>query len=146
MIFTEPGREGRSCLQTIAYPFLLLQNCRGEKLLYQRTEGPVLESEQYGKVPAVKTFASYNEEKGEVKVFALNLTQEEANLSVCIPAFRKLRLIKRAVYQGNLSDKNVCGSEPCGIVRTIEDTALEDGCGTVCVHPYSLTMFVFSVK
>ena len=146
MIFTEPGREGRSCLQTIAYPFLLLQNCRGEKLLYQRAEGPVLESEQYGEVPAVKTFASYNEEKGEVKVFALNLTQEEANLSVCIPAFRKLRLIKRAVYQGNLSDKNVCGSEPCGIVRTIEDTALEDGCGTVCVHPYSLTMFVFSVK
>ena len=146
MIFTEPGREGRSCLQTIAYPFLLLQNCRGEKLLYQRTEGPVLESEQYGKVPAVKTFASYNEEKGEVKVFALNLTQEEANVSVHIPAFRKLRLVKKAVYQGNLSDKNVCGSEPCGIVQMEENTTFEGGDGSVSEHPYSLTMFVFSVK
>ena len=145
MIFTEPGREGRSCLQTIAYPFLILRNCGGEKLLYQRTSGPLLQSEQYGEVSAVKTLASYNEESGQIRVFALNLTAEKAQVNLNISAFSKLRLVEKSEYIGNLKDKNVCGAEPCGIVRTAENSVFEDGNGVVAVSPYSLTMFVFSV-
>ena len=106
----------------------------------------MLESGQYGEVPTVKTFVSYNAESGVVKMFAHNLTQEEANISVRIPAFRELHLVKKAVYRGNLTDKNVCGSESCAIVQTKENDRFDGGCGTVCAQPYSLTMFVFSVK
>ena len=38
LIVTEPGTEGRCCMQTIAYPFMLLHRCSGHMLLESISE------------------------------------------------------------------------------------------------------------
>ncbi len=56
-------------------------------------QSPLYETERWGQVPSIKAAAVYNEEKGEVAVFAVNLhLREEIPLHISLTGFENLRL------------------------------------------------------
>lgn len=75
-IMTENG--GAAWAQTIYYPFLHASNFGRGVALTPIIYCDSYESKKYKKVPYVESIAVYNEEKGELTVFAVNRSLEEA--------------------------------------------------------------------
>jgi alpha-N-arabinofuranosidase len=96
-IFTE--KNGRAIRQTTYYPFQLLSRYgRGEALK------PVLicpnGETKHGATPLLNACAVYNEEAGELNVFALNIADEELNLTLDGRSFGELAMAEHLCLSG----------------------------------------------
>ena len=142
LIVTEPGTEGRCCMQTIAYPFMLLHRCSGMTLLECPSScDRKLTSEQYGETDCVKVMAA-EDEKGGILLFALNLSGEGAEVEVVLPsAARGFRLRQKSVYAGELSACNTFDDPFCAVTRSENEEKAVEGTFQTDVPGYSLSLF-----
>ncbi|MGW0565097.1 arabinosylfuranosidase ArfA [Streptomyces sp. NPDC003016] len=69
-IMTEPG--GPAWRQTVFHPFALTARHARGTVLRVEPQSPVVETARYGEVPALWATATYDEESGDVAVFAVN--------------------------------------------------------------------------
>lgn len=92
-IRTEPG--GASWRQTIFYPFAYMARFARGRVLRVDVRAPVYETKKYGDAPFVHAVATYDEDTGEVAVFAVNRRQDEAvELSIGHRAFPGYRVVE----------------------------------------------------
>lgn len=103
-IFTENG--GKAIRQTIFYPFAMAaQNCIGLALKVFM-KAPMLETSTYGEVSAVNLAATYNEEKGELSIIGINISDDDLKLELDIRSFGGVNWIEHQVLSGDLSATN----------------------------------------
>jgi alpha-N-arabinofuranosidase len=74
-IMTEPG--GPAWRQTIFHPFALTSRYARGDVLRVEASSPRYETARYGDVPVLDTVATWDEDAGEVTVFAVNRDQEQ---------------------------------------------------------------------
>jgi alpha-N-arabinofuranosidase len=92
-IRTEPG--GASWRQTIFYPFAYTARFARGRVLRVDVQAPVYETKKYGDAPFVHAVATYDEDAGEVAVFAVNRRQDEAvELAIGHRAFPGYRVVE----------------------------------------------------
>ncbi len=105
-ILTEKG--GKAIRQTIFYPFMHGSlNAKG-KALNLRTDLPKIQSKRYGEADAVTVAATYDEEKENIVLFALNCSQnDDIRIDVDFRGFGNVKVISHTVLDGNdLNAKN----------------------------------------
>ena len=81
-IMTERG--GGACRQTIYYPFLHASRYGRGCSLYPAVECPVYDTGEFTDVPYLESAAVWNEEKGELTVFAVNRNLSDAMALSCV--------------------------------------------------------------
>ncbi|MGG1516338.1 alpha-N-arabinofuranosidase [Paenibacillus oryzisoli] len=97
-IMTSNG--GGAWRQTIFYPFLHASVYGRGKALVPLIQSPKYDTKTITDVPYLESIAVYNEEAGEVTVFAVNRSLEEAlALEVDLRSFGSCRLIEHLVLQ-----------------------------------------------
>ena len=74
-IMTEKG--GDAWRQTTFYPFMHAANFGHGTVLRPSMDCPAYDSEEFDNVPYVESVAVYNEENGEIVIFAVNRSQDE---------------------------------------------------------------------
>lgn len=84
-IMTE--KDGETWLQTIFYPFHYMANYAKGVVLDTPKEGPTYDGEQIKDVPYVDSLVIWNEKEGEIAIFAVNRSPEEAPLEVELQGF-----------------------------------------------------------
>ena len=97
-IMTETG--GDLWLQTTYYPFLHASNFGRGTVLLANVESPKYDSKDYTDVPYLESVAVYNEEQGELTIFAVNRHLEEAmTLEMDVRSFGDLQVIEHIVLE-----------------------------------------------
>lgn len=114
-IYTEPG--GRVLRQSIYYPFKHgIEYAKGSSLLLS-TELPTMETKLYGEVPSVQAAATYDEETGNLSVFAVNCDlKEPITLALDLHSFGGARLSGHTVLRGDLTRRTNTFDKPDEIV------------------------------
>ena len=99
ILMTEPGKGAYA--QTTYYPFMHASLYGRGEALRAILKAPKLDT-KHGQVDAVASAVTFDEEKGELTVFALNLANEAAQLSVNARSFENLSPIEHIVLDGEL--------------------------------------------
>lgn len=96
-IMTEPG--GRVWKQTTFHPFALTaNNARGE-VLRVAIDSPTISTAKQGEIAALTAVATYDEESGEVVVFAANRSVDQSlNLTLNLGSFDQLDLVEALTF------------------------------------------------
>ncbi len=105
-IFTEPGKGAYR--QTIYYPFKDISLYGRGTVLTPVVRTPKKVTDKYGEVPTVIFSTVYNEEAGELTVFALNTSKTEiSETEINLGSFENSQMIYRTELTGsNLDAKN----------------------------------------
>ena len=99
-VFTEPGKGAYK--QSIYFPFQDVSLYARGTVLTPVVKAPVKQTQAYGDVPAVIFAAVYNEEAGEVSVFALNTSKTEcAHTEVNLMSFGGTTMCYRTELTGS---------------------------------------------
>ena len=96
-IFTE--KNGRVMKQTIFYPFQYLSTYGRGMALKPVVVAPTAES-RYGETPLLHSSVVFDEEKKQVNVFCLNLSDDEMELDLDMRSFGKLSMIEHLELSG----------------------------------------------
>ena len=96
-IFTE--KNGRVIRQTIFYPFQYLSTYGRGMALKPVVVAPTAES-RYGETPLLHSSVVFDEEKKQVNVFCLNLSDDEMELDLDMRSFGKLSMIEHLELSG----------------------------------------------
>lgn len=144
LIVTEPGTEGRCCMQTIAYPFMLLHRCSGHMLLESISESDnKLTSRQYGQMDCVKTIAA-EDEHGNIRLFVLNLSDETTTIQIeFVAAANRFLLREKSAYSAELSACNTFDEPYNAVVRSKKAEKTVDSIFLTKIPKYSLSLFEF---
>ncbi|MEU0234877.1 MULTISPECIES: alpha-N-arabinofuranosidase [unclassified Streptomyces] len=99
-IMTEPG--GPAWRQTIFHPFALTARYAKGAVLRVEPQGPLVETARYGEVPALWATATYDEESGDVTLFAVNRDRTSPlALTVDLRPLPGLRVAEHLVLDGS---------------------------------------------
>jgi alpha-N-arabinofuranosidase len=136
-ILTEPG--GRAWRQTIFHPFALTARYAGNRVLRTEVTGPDVETVAFGKVPALWTTATQNDETGEVAVFVVNRSEtDEVDLEVPLRSLGELELVEHlGLYDDDRAAVNSADDPDRVVPRPVEGTAVRDGICTATLPPAS---------
>ena len=84
--------------QTIYYPYLLTGKYGQGVVLQTLVDAPTYENKKYGTVPCIDSVAVYNEERGEVVLFAVNKSlTDEIELTMPLRQFADFELAEHVV-------------------------------------------------
>jgi alpha-N-arabinofuranosidase len=136
-IRAEPG--GPAWRQTTFHPFAQTARfARGDALRVEPV-APTLETKAYGAVPALHATATYQEEDGQLSLFAVNRDRREPlRLSADLRAFGPLRVAHHLEISGEDHTVTNTQADPDRVVpRTVTGTAVADGRLDVTLPPLS---------
>ncbi|MDR0959929.1 MAG: alpha-N-arabinofuranosidase [Propionibacteriaceae bacterium] len=139
-IMTEPG--GRVWKQTTFYPFALTsQNAKGE-VLRLAVDSPKHETKKYGEVDTLDAVATHDKETGEVTIFAINRSAENAlSLDVALHAFGDLAVTEAVTYANDDPYWQASVEDPDSVLpQENTSVALADGKLTVELPAVSWSM------
>lgn len=132
---------GKVWLQTIFYPYMYAcRYGRGKALVAQVTSDTYAAGDKDA-IPYVDSSCVWNEESGELTVFAVNRHLEEsAELSLNIEGFEGLSLIEHKVL--NHEDlKAVNSPENPDVVKVTDGTGINEGVLSLEPHSYNMIRF-----
>ncbi|MBQ7383476.1 MAG: alpha-N-arabinofuranosidase [Clostridia bacterium] len=142
-------KDGNAWAQTTYYPFLHASNWGRGKVLTPIVKCPTYNTKKYGDVPYIETAAVYNEEAGEVTVFAVNRSSDEENeLTLTLRDFSECEMIEHIVMS-HPEDIKACNSEenPNNILpHTVPTAKISDGILNVSLEPFSWNVIRIKVK
>ena len=136
-IMTEPNGGG-AWKQTIFYPFMHASKYgRGvalQPVIASGTHG----TKEHGEITDVEAVAVYNEEKGEVTIFAVNRNlQEDVELTTDVRSFEGYKVLEHIVLESDdLKVVNAFGKENVK-PQTTEQTVMDGGVLTSMLHKAS---------
>ncbi|MFK4083379.1 alpha-N-arabinofuranosidase [Kribbella sp. NPDC020789] len=143
-IRTEPG--GRAWRQTIFHPFALTAKYAGPTVLQTAISGgPEIETAAFGRVPALWSTATYDEQTGEIAIFVVNRSTTD-KLDLEIPAGAGLRVVRHlALYDDDHAAVNTADDPDRVVPREIEGTGIVDGVCTATLPPASWHLIQLTV-
>ncbi|GBF75583.1 alpha-N-arabinofuranosidase [Paenibacillus sp. 598K] len=125
-IMTETG--GGLWLQTTYYPFLHASHYGRGTVLLANVESPRYDAKDFTDVPYLESVAVFNEEHGEVTIFAVNRHLEEAmTLDMDVRSFGALSLIEHIVLESEDLMLANTKEDPRRVVPHNHGSAQEDG-------------------
>ena len=124
-IMTEPG--GRIWKQTIFHPFAQASNLAKGVVLRPVISSPTYDTAQYGEVPLVDGVATYDEESGEITVFAVNRSQTEAQKLEIDVRNGATRLIEATSYAHDDPRWTATADDDTTVVPRVNDSATTSG-------------------
>ena len=139
-IMTEPG--GRAWKQTIFHPFALTSRHAKGDVLQVVLESPTYETTRFGEVPLLDAVATFDAESGELTVFAVNRSQEEA-----LPLAIDLRdgayeLVEAVTYSSDDHAWQASADDDTSVLPVANTTATVDGATVTATLPaVSWSMF-----
>ena len=137
-IMTEIG--GKAWKQTIFYPYMYASLYGNGATLKSRVESSGYKSQEGWDVPYLHTSVVYNEEKGEVAVFAVNRSlDEDMELTVDLDGFDGYTLSEHVeLYADDLNIENTKDKETVSPIRRAIDSD-----GKIRLKKHSWNMLVF---
>ncbi len=139
---TEPGKGAFA--QTTYYPFLHASLYGRGEALRAIVKSPKLES-KHGDVDAVASAVTYDEDKGEMTVFAMNLAEENAALNVNARSFEGLEMIEHIVLDGELTAANSFEKPENVVPHNVAVVGCEKGVAEVTLPKLSWNVLRFKV-
>lgn len=142
IVMTEPGKSAYA--QTTYYPFL-------HASLYGRGEAlrPLLKAPKLaagtGEFDALAAAATFDEEKGEMTVFALNLAEEAVDLHLSARSFANLAPVEHIVLDGDLFAQNTFAEPEKVLPHSAPVAACEKGESDVKLPARSWNVLRFSI-
>ena len=142
IVMTEPGKSAYA--QTTYYPFL-------HASLYGRGEAlrPLLKAPKLaagtGEFDAVTAAATFDEEKGEMTVFALNLAEEAVDLHLSARSFANLAPVEHIVLDGDLFAQNTFAEPEKVLPHSAPVAACEKGESDLKLPARSWNVLRFSI-
>ncbi|WP_151734943.1 alpha-N-arabinofuranosidase ['Paenibacillus yunnanensis' Narsing Rao et al. 2020] len=99
-VMTDTG--GALWLQTTYYPFLHASNFGRGTVLLSNVNAPKYDSKDFTDVPYLESVAVFNEEEGQLTIFAVNRHLEESmTLNIDVRSFSGLQLIEHIVMESD---------------------------------------------
>ncbi len=137
LIRTEP--EGPAWLQTIAHPFAITSRWARGQVLQVAPDGPVHQTARHGEVPTLEATATWDEEAGQLAVFAVNRGEKEPlELTVDLRAFPALAVDEALVLADADPSAANAAQEPERVVpRPLRDLTVEGGALRATLPPIS---------
>ena len=139
---TEPGKSAYA--QTTYYPFLHASVYGRGEALRAIVKAPKMLT-KHGEVDAVTSAVTYDEEKGEMTVFALNLSEEEAALNLNARSFENLQPIEHIVLDGDLFAANTFENPENIMPHNVPTVACEKGAATVKLPKQSWNVLRYKI-
>ena len=139
-VMTEQG-GGKAWRQTIYYPFMLTSRYGRGTVLSPVLDSPVHDTKTHGDVKDVATVAVWNEEKGEVTIFAVNRNvEEEMELTTDVRSFAGYSLVEHVVLENaEMKAVNSAAEEKVFPVQA-QRSSLADGYVTSILKPATWNM------
>ena len=142
ILMTEPGKGAYA--QTTYYPFMHASLFGRGEALRAIVKSPKMLT-KHGEVDAVTSAVTYDEEKGEMTVFALNLSEEEAALNVNARSFENLMPIEHIVLDGELFAANTFEKPENILPHNVATVACEKGVSTVKLPKQSWNVLRYKI-
>ncbi|MBA2773725.1 MAG: alpha-L-arabinofuranosidase, partial [Nocardioidaceae bacterium] len=136
-ILTQPG--GPAWRQTIFHPFAqVTKHARGQVLRVE-TRSPTYETRRYGEVALVDAVATYEEERGEVAVFAVNRSRTDPiEITLDVRGFPEGGTLEATtLHHNDPATRNVAEAPDRVVPRRLEDTSLTEGHLAAVLPPLS---------
>ncbi len=147
-IMTETN--GRSWRQTTFFPFALMSKYgRGTSLMLDSESSEYAVDFREAGIPYVKSSVVYREEAGELVVFSINRSQDEAaELTVEFGGFKPEKVIDAVeIHNDNPDAVNTADSQPVRPEKiSAKRFSLKDGKLSAKLKPFSWNMFRISAK
>ena len=136
-IRTQPG--GRAWRQTIFHPFALTAKYAGTTVLRTEISGPDVETPAYGRIPALWSTATYDENTGEVALFVVNRSEtDEIELEVPLHALGPLELTEHlGLYDDDRAAANTADEPDRVVPRPVGGTGIDNGICRATLAPAS---------
>ncbi|MFD2093460.1 arabinosylfuranosidase ArfA [Blastococcus deserti] len=136
-ILTEPG--GRAWRQTIFYPFTQAARLARGRVLRTLADSPLYATARFGEVPVLHSTATYDEDTGDLCVFAVNRsTTETLPLTADLRGFGPLQVAEHSVLaDDDLQARNTADHPDRVSPRRGEGARLDGGRLTVGLPPAS---------
>ncbi|MCD8074712.1 MAG: alpha-N-arabinofuranosidase [Lachnospiraceae bacterium] len=137
-IMTDPNGGG-AWRQTIFYPFMHASRYGRGVALMPVMDVPTHDTKEHGAVSDIESVSVYNEEKGELTIFAVNRNlEEDVVLTTDIRSFAGYRVEEHIVLENeDLKAENRFGNEKVAPKQRNEQTTLADGTLTSMLHKAS---------
>ncbi|MEV7990560.1 alpha-N-arabinofuranosidase [Streptomyces sp. NPDC086077] len=146
-ILTRPG--GPAWRQTIFHPFARTARHARGTVLRVEPDSPLIETTKFGDVPALWSAATYDEESGNVALFAVNRGrgEEPLRLTADVRAFSGARVVEHAVLDDADTSAVNTAEQPDRVrPREVAGTKTDDGTLTVDLPPVSWTMIRLATR
>jgi alpha-N-arabinofuranosidase len=136
-IRTEPG--GRAWRQTIFHPFALTAQYAGSRVLRTEIAGPEVDTAAYGRIPALWSTATYDDETGEVAIFVVNRSEtDKVDLEVPLHSSGPLELIEHlGLYDDDRAAVNTADDPDRVVPKPVDGTGISNGICTAALPPAS---------
>ena len=146
MITTDPS--GRAIRQATFYPFQDAAKFARGKALRPSAQLPLKETEHHGKQESMTVSCTYDEESGQIAVFAANCDMDEdAGLSLELRSFGEVEAVEwRELYDEDPYARNTFEDEFRVVPKRREPVRIEDGRITVVLKKHSWNVLRFRVK
>jgi alpha-L-arabinofuranosidase len=143
-ILTEPG--GRAWRQTIFHPFAQATRLARGRVLRLLVDSPLSPTERFGEVPTLHATATWDEDTGDLCLFAVNRsTAEPLPLTADVRGFGPLRVAEHSVLADEDLQATNTAEHPDRVVpRSGTGARLQDGQLTVGLPPASWNVFRLS--
>jgi alpha-N-arabinofuranosidase len=113
--------------------------------LETKVESPCYRTTSGREVPCLETAAVWNEEKGELTVFAVNKSDKPMELETVLEGFGALTLKEHITMQGHDLKAENTADHPDNVLPQQDGvTAVEGGKAVSTLHPYSWNVIRFS--
>ncbi len=142
ILMTQPGKSAYA--QTTYYPFLHASLFGRGEALRPILKAPKVETAR-GEADAVTAAVTFNEEQGELTVFALNLAQEDTVLQLSARSFAALSPIEHIVLDGDLFAENTFDQPENVLPRRAPVAPLEKGVGCVTLPRLSWNVLRYKI-
>lgn len=144
-IMTDDG-NGPAWCQTIFYPFMHASNFGRGVAVNTEITSPKYSCLQFSDVDHIDSVAVYNEEKGEVTVFAVNRNMEDdVEVDIDLRSYGDVEVIERILYVND--DIKAHNSAEVNIAPvTLNDVKAENGCMKVTMPKVSWNVIRCKVK
>lgn len=129
---------GAAWKQTIFYPFMHASKYGRGTVLRPVMNTPVHDTKEHENVTDVESIAVYNEENGELTIFAVNRNiEEDIMLTTDVRGLEGYKVLEHIVLEN--SDMKICNSAGQELVypKTSDQSALEGGIMTSTLHKAS---------
>jgi alpha-N-arabinofuranosidase len=144
LILTE--KNGKAWRNATFYPFFHASKFGRGEVLNHVINTPQYDTNQYNDVPAIDSVSVYNEEKGELTVFAINRSDEPIELKIDIRDFKRYKVKEHIVLKNdNLAASNTAQAPFEIYPVTSENTTVIGGYSQSLLDKYSWNVIRYAV-
>lgn len=146
LIVTDKG--GDAWRNAIFYPMLQASQYGRGEVLYDGLQCDKYDSASFTDVPDIDTVSVYNEEKGELTVFAMNRTGEDIDLTADVRDFAPSSVKFHSVMENEdlYNVRNTNATKTALSPKNVDRTEIDGGYAKAKLAKYSWNVIVFDVK